>query len=183
MMEEAKKPLLLDVGCGKNKKPDHVGIDIIKFDGVDVVLNAGADRLPYDDGTVDGVFTSHFFEHLNAKERIHFCNEVYRVLGKGKEVTIIVPFHGSGRALGDLSHEWPPVVEFFFFYLNREWRKLNAPHLDSEFNPKGFSCHLTGTWGYSIAPKFAVRNVEFQQWAIEHYRESATDMIATLKKE
>lgn len=125
--------LLIDIGCGKNKKNDGrtwVGIDILNFEGVDFVGDAGTEKWPFKDESVDEIHASHFVEHLKPEERIHFVNEMYRVLkkpafGAGGNptagfATIIVPHWASQRAYGDLTHQWPPVSEFWFYYLDKD---------------------------------------------------------------
>lgn len=171
---EVKTTIKLDIGCGKQKKADHIGIDAIAFDGVDHVLNAGRDRLPYEDGTVSEIHTSHFVEHLNGPERIHFVNEAHRVLEKDGKLTIIVPHWASCRAYGDLTHQWPPVSEFWFYYLDKNWRATNAPHNDA------YTCDFAATWGYSMHQRLMGRNQEFQQFAFDHFKEAAQDIHATL---
>jgi len=47
--------------------------------------------LPYKDGTVKYIYTSHLLEHLSRNAVKHFLNECYRVLRKGGIVRIIVP--------------------------------------------------------------------------------------------
>lgn len=178
--EVVHEPIRLDVGCGKNKKAGHIGIDALKFEGVDVVLNAGADALPYADSSVTEIHTSHFVEHLTARERIHFVNEAYRVLEKDGKLTIIVPHWGSCRAYGDMTHQWPPVSEFWFYYLDKNWRAGNAPHNDAEHVPWGYKCDFNATWGYSMHPTLMSRNAEYQQFAMQNYKESISDIHATL---
>lgn len=39
VLEETAKPLKLDIGCGKNKKEGFYGVDIIDFEGVDLVAD------------------------------------------------------------------------------------------------------------------------------------------------
>lgn len=172
----------LDIGCGSKKKEGFVGIDRIKFDGVDVVCDVGVAPLPYEDNTVDEVHSSHFVEHLSASERIHFMNELSRVMKPGAKATIIVPHYSSGRAYGDLTHQWPPVSEFWFYYLKKEWRMQNAPHTDQEHWPGGYCCDFDATWGYGLHPSLLVRNQEYQQFALNFYREAAQDIHATLVK-
>jgi hypothetical protein len=121
-------------------------------------------------------------EHLTAPQRIHFFNELYRVMKLGGKATIITPNWASGRAYGDLTHQWPPVSEMFFQYLSRDWRKDQAPHLDVEFNPDGFDCNFIGAAGYSMNPAFAGRTQEFQMFAVTHYKEAAMDIICTLTR-
>lgn len=111
----------LDFGCGANKRPGFVGVDIINFPGVDQVVDL-LKPWPWKDSSVEEAHTSHFIEHLDGKERIHFANELYRVLIPDGKCQVIVPHWASCRAYGDPSHKWPPVSEFWFYYLSREWR-------------------------------------------------------------
>jgi hypothetical protein len=172
-----KKPdvIRLDLGCGKNKKPDFLGVDSIAFEGVDVVADLRK-KWPWKDGTVEEVNASHFVEHLTAPERIHFANELHRVLRKGCKATIITPHWASCRAYGDMTHQWPPVSEFWFYYLLVSWREVNAPH------NQDYTCDFDAAWGYSPHPSLSGRNQEYQQFALTNYKEAAMDMMATLTK-
>ena len=122
------------------------------------------------------VHASHFVEHLTASQRILFCNELDRILPVGGTCTIIVPHWASCRAYGDLTHQWPPVSEFWFYYLLKSWRSANAPHND------GYTCDIDATWGYALRPDVLLRSQESQQFAMENYKEVAQDLIATLTK-
>lgn len=177
--KKAKKLLKLDIGCGKRKKEGFTGVDSIALDGVDIVHDVRK-QWPWADNSVEEVHTSHFVEHLTALERVHFVNELWRVLVPRGTATIIVPHWGSGRAYGDPTHQWPPVSEMWLSYLDPKWREEQAPHTDSRWNPSGYRCHFDCTWGYALHPMLATRNQEFQQWAINFYREAAQDLHATL---
>lgn len=172
----------LDLGCGPNKKDGYIGVDSIAFDGVDHVCKIGDEPLPFEDGSIEEVHASHFVEHLNAQQRINLTNELYRVLQVGGKATFITPHWCSSRALGDLTHQWPPVSEFWYYYLKKEWRDTNAPHCDIAHNPNGYSCDFDVTWGYSLHNELLVRNQEFQQFAMTFYKEAAQDLHATLTK-
>lgn len=178
-----KAPLKIDLGCGTNKRTDGkwIGVDVLKFEGVDIVLDLGKKKWPWPDGSVDEVHASHFVEHLEAMERVHFVNELYRVLkpavwNEGRLVqgfaTIIVPHWASQRAYGDVTHSWPPVSEFWFYYLDKDWRAVNAPH--NNF----YKCNLQVQWGYNMHPEIAARNVEFQQYEMKWGKEACSDIIA-----
>lgn len=168
--------LKIDLGCGKNKQPGFVGVDELKFDGVDLVHDLKT-PWPWADASVDEAYSSHFIEHLTGKERCHFVSELWRVLKPGAKATIIAPHWSSGRAYGDPTHAWPPIAEFWFYYLSKAWRKDNAPH-DEEL----FKCDFEATWGYSTNPAIQSRNMEYQQNAISFYREAIMDIHATLTK-
>lgn len=167
-------PLRLDLGCGKNKKADFTGVDSIKFDGVDLVHDLRK-PWPWSDGSVDEVHSSHFLEHLSAPERVHFFNELWRVMRSGAKATIIVPSWTSERAYGDPTHCWPPVVGFSFLYLNRAWREVNAPHT-------GYTCDFDFQGGNFLAQPWQSRTQETQLFAQNHYLNVAQDMFVTITR-
>src|SRR4051812_6869465 len=149
-------PLKLDLGCGNNKLDGYRGVDRLRFPAVDTVVDlAGKVKgefvaWPWADESVEAIHTSHFVEHLEADERIHFVNEMNRILKPGGTVQLIVPHWASCRAYGDLTHKWPPVSEFWFYYLSKEWRAVNAPHNDA------YTCDFEATWGYSLHPEVQI---------------------------
>jgi predicted SAM-dependent methyltransferase len=187
--EPAAPACKIDLGCGSRKhrgpdgqQNDWIGLDRIAFEGVDHVLDLGREPWPLADGSVAEAYSSHFLEHLERRQRVHFCNELYRVLAPGGKCLLIVPHWSSCRAYGDMTHCWPPVSEFWFYYLSREWRAGNAPHDDRQWSPDGYGCDFEVTWGYSMNPALAGRNAEFQQFANSFYREAIFDMVATITK-
>lgn len=185
-------PLRLDFGCGPNPREGFEGVDRLPFDGkVRHVVDLRG-PWPWADGSVDEAHSSHFVEHLTATERVHFANELHRVLRVGGQCQVIVPHWSSCRAYGDPTHQWPPVSEMWFYYLSRAWRMgdpkatpplgANAPHTDAAHNPDGFSCDFDATWGWALPPHVTVRNQEWQQFAVQHYKDVIQDMVATLTK-
>lgn len=205
----------LDIGCGKNKRqvvpgePDQtpwIGVDSIKFEGVDVGLNVVARseyymtvrgkqvrpgefiEWPWDDSSVDEVFSSHFIEHLTPIERCWFFNELHRVLKPNAKAVIITPHWASNRAYGDPTHQWPPVSEMMFYYLRREWRMgdeakkipANAPHTDKQYWPHGYDCDFEAVWGYNFHPHFATKHQDVRENAQQWYKEAIFDTIAHL---
>ncbi len=190
---DQSKPLKLDLGCGINKvSPDHIGVDSKEFPGVDLVLDLTAKeksvqnadysvthtykKWPWEDNSVDEVHCSHFIEHLEPKERVHFVNELYRILKPGTKCTLIFPHWCSVRAMGDLTHSSHSVSEMWMYYLNKDWRSTNAPHNDF------YTCDFDATWGYSMHQSLLVRNLEYQQFAMQNFKEAIQDTIATLIK-
>jgi SAM-dependent methyltransferase len=175
-------PTKLDLGCGSKKREGFHGVDQYAMDGVDTVLKIGTASWPFEDSSIEEAYSSHFVEHLTAQERIHFFNELHRVLKPGGKATIVTPHWASNRAYGDPTHQWPPISEMSFYYLSREWRETQAPHTDIKWNKDGFSCHFSATWGYSFSPELAARNQEYVQFALANYKDAAQDLHATLVK-
>lgn len=176
------EPIKLDFGCGPHKREGFQGVDATAFVGVDHVVDLRVTPWPWNDESVAEAHASHFVEHLTAMERCAFVNELYRILVPGGTCQMIVPHWASNRAYGDPTHQWPPVAEMWFYYLNREWRMANAPHTDAAHLPGGFNCNLQATWGYSLRQDLLVRNQQYQQDAIQNYKEVCQDLIATLTK-
>lgn len=182
--------LKLDLGCGQNKKEGFFGCDRISFPGVDSVFNIGTDAWPFDAESVEEAHASHVVEHLETYERVHFYNELYRVLKPACKATIIAPHWCSNRAYGDYTHKWPAISEMSFWYLNREWRlgneekkiPANAPHTDVKWDARGYACDFDATYGGSLHPALLSRNDEFRQFAFSFYKEAFQDICATLTK-
>lgn len=179
----------LNLGSGRKKIEGFLSVDNIKFPEVDVVTDL-TKKFPWEDNSVTEIHSSHVIEHFDAMERVHFVNEMYRVLVPDGKVTLQAPHWASCRAYGDPTHKFPAISEFWFYYLSREWRlgnkeknlEPNAPHTDASFIKGGFNCNFEATWGYSLNPQLQFRNQEAQQFMIQFYKEAALDIIATLIK-
>jgi hypothetical protein len=196
-------PFNLDLGSGPNPRPGFHGVDALAFPGV---ARANLGRAPWvfepgalphlveaaagwvlPDSCVDEAHSSHFLEHLTnlngAWERVQFFNELWRVLKPNAGCTIIIPHWCSSRYYGDPTHK-EPFSEFGFYYLSKQWRvdAKNAPHADADHNPNGYSCHFDASWGPVPHPALNVRAAEHRQFALEWYKEAATDLQALVVK-
>jgi|SRR5882757_127128 len=171
----------LDLGCGRTKREGFTGVDRRAFPGVDIVADL-MKKWPWKDNTVDEIHMSHALEHFTGMQRIHIFNEMYRVLKVGSKAYIIVPSWSSGRAYGDPTHAWPPVSEMAFNYLNKEWRKTQAPDTDIEWNPEGYNCDFDFTGGYGMHNDVLSWNQERQMFAITFYKEAAQDIHMSITK-
>lgn len=181
---EVAKPVKIDLGAGKNVKAGFIGVDAIDFGNGNILCNIGKDRWPWEDSSVDEAHCSHVLEHLTNLEgkweRVHFFNELWRVLKAGSTCQLIIPHWASQRYYGDPTHK-EPFSEFGFYYLDKNWRATNAPHADKQHSPNGYDCDIECTWGWSLHPSVQTRNAEYQQYAFTHLLEARQDIIATLK--
>lgn len=82
---------LLDIGGGsahfKSYRPDIVTLDIVPFEGIDVV--ADAHQLPFADGTFSGIVMLDVLHHL--QHPVVFLREAARVLVPGGRLAMIEP--------------------------------------------------------------------------------------------
>lgn len=167
-------PLKLDFGCGRNKQAGFHGVDSMQFNGVDTVMDL-REKWPWADDSVEEAFSSHFVEHLTGTERIHFFNELGRVLKKGAKATIITPDWSHACAYGDPTHQWPPMSSWYALYLNKGWRDQNAPHVS-------YTCDFDWAHGASWDEWLNVRNNETKMFAMARYINSTRDLHVNLVK-
>jgi SAM-dependent methyltransferase len=177
-------PLRIDIGCGKNKREGFIGVDALALPGVDVVCDIRG-RWPFEDNSVDEAAASHVIEHLTnlngAWERVHFFNELHRVLKPGAKCHLAFPHWASNRYYGDPTHR-EPFSEMGFCYLNRQWRLEQAPHTDGESVQNLYTCDFDWSYGYGLHPGLQARNTEYQQHALTFWKEAAQDIVAQITK-
>jgi SAM-dependent methyltransferase len=112
-----KSGIKLDIGCGANKRPDWVGIDIQPFPGVDIVHDLLDFPYPLPDECVSVAMCSHVLEHIPKtaiiQERgklktinpfIMLMNEIWRVMKPDGQFAIAVPHGASPGFMQDPTH-------------------------------------------------------------------------------
>ena len=80
--------LFLNIGCGDHKLPGFVNIDLDPAADLRADVTRG---LPYANGTVHGIFSEHFIEHLTQAQGVAFFRECRRVLVNGGRVRVATP--------------------------------------------------------------------------------------------
>jgi SAM-dependent methyltransferase len=88
--------LRIDLGCGDCKKEGTVGIDIRAAAGVDHVLDLTTAPLPFPDGSVEYVYSSHFLEHV--RDPTSIFGEVGRVASDGARLEFWTPYAWENSA-------------------------------------------------------------------------------------
>lgn len=176
-VEKPKKAgLRIDLGCGDNKREGFKGVDLFKTKSTDYVHDLLKFPWPFKTGSVEEAHSSHFFEHIPAKMRPKFMDELYRVLEPGGKATIICPYYRSVRAIQDFTHEWPPIAENSFLYFNKNWReqnKLTHGYYD-------MACDFDFVYGYSVNPAWVNKSEDARAFAMIHYNETVSDIHVTL---
>jgi hypothetical protein len=171
------KLLKLDLGAGKggNTPEGFTPIDLCKWKGVKVVDLRK--RWPWKANSVDEVSCHYLVNYLTATERVHFANELYRVLKVGSKAQIVTPYWCASKAYGDLRAQWPPVSESWFGHLNKGWRDAQ-----NWVDTTGYKCNFDIGLGYGMHPSILSRNSDYQQQAVSYWKEAAQELIATITK-
>lgn len=121
----------LDLGCGKNKHGNCIGIDWSKENSdADIIsdLNRG---IPFPDSSADEIYASHILEHIDDLTGI--LKEIHRVCRNGATVHIWVPFCMNLTAFTDPEHKHffgPGTLDFFC------WNRKTAGRGPKLFNIK-----------------------------------------------
>jgi SAM-dependent methyltransferase len=95
---------ILDIGCGRNKLPGSMGLDIVPLEGVDVVHDLNQFPYPFPSDTFDGVRIVHVIEHIESILRT--MEEVHRIIKPGGVVEIVTPHYTDASSWQDPTHIW-----------------------------------------------------------------------------
>ena len=87
---EAYEKKVLNLGCGQSNPVENYGLDILDFDGVDLVCDV-SDGIPIGDNSFDFIYATDFLEHIEMKKNVFVMEEIYRVLKPGGNLSFLVP--------------------------------------------------------------------------------------------
>ena len=99
----------LHIGCGDIYLDGWVNIDL-ESETADIRHDLRT-HLPFEDNSVDFIYSEHFIEHLSFEEGLQCMQDFYRVLKKGGVIRIATP---NLRYL---------LFKYFFFWKNQDWIK------------------------------------------------------------
>lgn len=95
---------ILDIGCGRKKIAGAIGVDFSSMSDADIVIDLNHERLPFDDSSVDFIYSSHALEHLSLDGFFHVMNEAYRVLRPEGQFKVVVPYFTTTLNLANPFH-------------------------------------------------------------------------------
>lgn len=122
---------VLDLGCGRNKLPEAIGIDFLPLPSVDIVADLN-EKLPFDNGEFDAVYANQVLEHI--QNIIGLVYEVHRILKPGEIFLTHVPYFRSVWAYIDVTH-----VRCFTINSMNYFVKGTNEYKNYRFRDEGFS--------------------------------------------
>ena len=169
----------LNLGCGDKAGPEgFINVDKVKTETCDQVVDLFQFPWPWEDNSVEEVYCIHFLEHVPAKLRVPFMEELYRVMKVGAVASFVFPAYNCERYYQDYTHEWPPLVPASFQYFNKHWRESEKlTHGDY-----AMTCNFDYAAGANIDQAWLHRPTEAQSFAAEHYWNVARDLVVNLTK-
>jgi predicted SAM-dependent methyltransferase len=143
------KERYLHIGCGDVILPKPFeNLDTRKMDGVDHVCEA--DKLSFEDGTFDLVYSSHVLEHFKRNETQSILNEWVRVLKPGGIVRISVPSFESlikiYQTAGDIEYIIGPLMGGQTYEQNFHYNMFDKASLTKYLEKAG--CEAVHTWDF-----------------------------------
>ena len=175
--------LKLDLGCGRNRQEGFHGVDVSPDSDADSIVNLFEFPWPWEDSSVDEVFSSHFVEHLpvachgcgQPDGLISFMEEVHRICKPGAAVKIIHPYALSTRAFQDPTHTRfiPETTWHYFSAQGRADMKLEHYPISCDFELLGIS--------NGFYPEWQLRAEVARTWAAQHYWNVVSDLIVDLR--
>lgn len=180
MSASTETPTKLDLGCGQRKHEGYFGVDICAVDGVNLVHDLSVFPWPFETGSVEAVFTSHYVEHTypvggRSDGLIAFMDEVWRVCQHDARVEIIHPYALSTRAFQDPTHT-RFIPETTWHYFSKQWlasQGLDHYPIQANFKVAGIANGFHQEW--------ATRADTARTWAAQHYWNVVTDLIVDLR--
>ncbi len=93
----------LDIGCGKSKIKNAIGVDIQYYNGVDILMDLEKLNYPFKNETFDLINCDDILEHLNNLTLV--LEELHRILKKDGQIRIRVPHFSNFWAFTDPTHK------------------------------------------------------------------------------
>ena len=120
-LEQAIKsdsPVIVEIGCGPQKKMGRIGIDKMDLPNVDIVadLEQGLAFLP--DNYVDEIHCRSVLEHIENFENL--IRDIVRVLKSSGRAHIFVPHFSNPYYYSDYTHKRHFGLYSFYYFVDKE---------------------------------------------------------------
>lgn len=125
------KKVKLNLGCRDDLQEGFIGLDISPKCSADIIWDLNKTPWPFDNSSVDEIFTSHCIEHLDCLDT--FLKEVYRICKPSAKITLIYPHYSRGDFSTQHKHmygirilnDYPDmfnVKKITFRYVRMSWK-------------------------------------------------------------
>ena len=95
---------ILDVGCGRNKRPGAIGVDRNPRTAADVLCDLDHFPYPFRDSSFDELYATHVIEHV--ADVIRTMEEFHRLVRPGGRIHIVTPHYTDFSSFCDPTHRW-----------------------------------------------------------------------------
>jgi SAM-dependent methyltransferase len=141
---EEKLPRILDVGCGQQKFPGSIGIDMNPDTAADVLCHLDRGSLPFRDSAFDEVHATHLIEHVD--NVIRTMEEFHRVTRPGGVIFIITPHYTDYTSFRDPTHRWHLNTESFLYFYQGGMHGRDMWYTKTRMRQKRLRVRLLRIW-------------------------------------
>ena len=139
------KELKLNIGASITYIPGFVNIDFIKH--ADICLDLNKDRLPFEENSVDVIFSYHTLEHI--ENYLFVISELYRVLKHRGKLFLGLPYVSSMKYHLINPYHCQNFNEYSFHFFDPEKLKGSASEQNPIFFKRVFcDFHYMGIFKY-----------------------------------
>jgi SAM-dependent methyltransferase len=153
---ESRHIPVLELGCGPAKRAsDSIGVDIVDYPGVDIIgdVFAALERLPA--GSVDCIYASHFFEHV--EDLSGLLAACVRVLIPEGLLEVTVPHFSNPYFYSDYTHKRAFGLYSMSYLSHDSILKRKVPQYQNEPELVLADVKLR----FKSAFKYSIRNIMF----------------------
>ncbi len=202
-----KKARIIDVGCGSCRFEEYLKLseryeNLVLLDGNEhrvhilrerfnhVIPYKAPDRLPFDDESVDYIFSAHLIEHLHYEELYELLKEFDRVLKSNGILVISSPtlWRGFYNNLDHVKPYHPMIFETYLCDLDSEDHSYNRISSNYKREELVYRYHtfvdIDNRVGSSIKPiDFLIQGLRFITRALGLKRYTQTGYTTILRKQ
>lgn len=167
MVFEMKK--ILDLGCGKKKRPGAIGVDFNDRMNVDVVHDLNIFPYPFEDERFEQIYLDNTLEHLD--NVISVMEEVHRICIFGGQVKVIVPYFRSIWACIDPTHRHFFTVDSMAYFDPRHSIAQRYDYTEAKFHIEKivFNETLENSWFKRCVLKLANKYPNRYERYLSHF--------------
>jgi SAM-dependent methyltransferase len=133
---------LLDIGCGANKTPGAVGMDVNPRTAADVIHDLDDLPYPFDTDQFDEIIGRHVIEHV--RDPMAVMGELHRITRNGGIVRLVAPHWTNPDFATDLTHR-NHINSYSFRNLTEE-RAVFPFYTDVRFRQRTTRVTLLNLW-------------------------------------
>ena len=162
-MPSKSDKIILNLGCGNNKKPEEIGVDIIDGPCVDIVADLNIYPMPFEDNSADIIRSTHCFEHLD--NTVALMEDIHRILKPEGVLEFTVPHVSNIEYFRDPTHKRPFTLGTMDYFVRGtatpKYTNIEFEYLDRKLR---FGGGLRGSIGKLLAMLSERRYEKYYCW-------------------
>ncbi|MBI4870402.1 MAG: methyltransferase domain-containing protein [Candidatus Riflebacteria bacterium] len=167
-------PVIVELGCGPNKRAGRIGIDRLELPGVDLVADVVEGLRLFPERSVDEVHSKSLLEHVD--DLVAVMREIVRVLKPEGRSFHSVPHFSNPYFYSDYTHTRFMGLYTFYYFVDEEFQlRRKVPTFYSGVRIRVISQRLVFASSFSLLnrlKKLVERLVNATTWTQELYEET-----------